>query len=314
MPKMGTNQIAVKIPLSQIVETGNVRTDYSNEYIEQLATSILKTGLLQPVVVKRGGIDENGLQEYELIAGHCRKRAFELLCKQGYDYTSIDACVKTGDKRIIQLIENVQRSDLTATEKENALKEMVAAGYTQTQISEELSKPLSWVSDILHGDKVRQIVEAAGVDTTGIATKTLSQVRSIPVDELPAAVEQIKENGGTVRAATEVLHQWREKMPEQMPQNGLVKKIMAENKSLDNAETTAKSSNYAKMWKNAEENFDWEKAETVVTLGDIIAEIASIRQNCFYDSPNTERPQIAVCNFIIHKLAKNHNALKTVVE
>ena len=226
MPKMTQNQIAVRIPLSQIVETGNVRTEYDD--IAYLASSILKNGLFQPVVVKRAEIDENGLQQYELVAGHRRMRAFKWLCEKGHDYTSIDAVIKTGDKEVMQLIENIQRSDLTVTEKENALKKMIAAGYSQKQIAEELCKPLSWVSDILKGSEVRQIVAAAGVNTDGIATKTLSQIRSIPKDELPAVVEQIKENGGTVRAATEILHRYRKEMPEQMPQNGLVKKVTAE--------------------------------------------------------------------------------------
>ena len=74
MPKLEPAGVTQKISLSQIIETGNVRKEYQD--IEELAKSIKDSGLMQPIVVKRAGVTDSGIQQYELIAGHRRKRAF----------------------------------------------------------------------------------------------------------------------------------------------------------------------------------------------------------------------------------------------
>ena len=77
MPKL-TPQSALtfKISLDQIKETGNVRTSYNDKKIQELADSIFKYGLINPISVKPLPEDENGIKQYELVAGHRRLRAF----------------------------------------------------------------------------------------------------------------------------------------------------------------------------------------------------------------------------------------------
>ena len=134
MPRMNQSALAIYIPLSQIVETGNVRTDYDEEKIIELAESIKLNGLINPVTVKLLE-NENDEIQYELIAGHRRHRAYQYLCKQGFEYSMIPACVKNGDKNRMQLIENVQRENLSYTELELALKEMLETGLSQSDIA-----------------------------------------------------------------------------------------------------------------------------------------------------------------------------------
>lgn len=220
MPKLPTsNQLTMKISLGQIIETGNVRQEYDTEEIKLLADSIYKYGLINPISVKAYGEDENGIKMYELIAGHRRVRAHRYLCDIGQDYSQITACIVKGDKDILQLIENIQREDLSQVDKETAIKALVASGMSQQQIAEELSKPLGWIHDQLAGTEVRENAKAAGIDTTGMSTKALSQLASIPGAKLPEAVKKAKENGGTVKAATAVLNDYRAENGISAPKN-----------------------------------------------------------------------------------------------
>ena len=221
MPKL-TPQSALtfKISLDQIKETGNVRTSYNDEKIQELADSIFKYGLINPISVKPLPEDENGIKQYELVAGHRRLRAFRYLCSVGQDYSQITASVIVkGSKNVLQLIENVQREDLEPVDVETAIKALVTAGMSQKEIAEELSKSLSWVHDRLAGTEVRENAEARGIDTSGMTTKALSQLVSVPGEQLSDVINQAKANGGTVKAATDALNDFRTQNNIEQPKN-----------------------------------------------------------------------------------------------
>ena len=213
MGKFSNNNLStIKIPLEQIrEESGNVRKVYDWEEIENLAKSIQVNGLLNPLTVKPGVMDEygSGKNVYELICGHRRLRALALLHKQGVDVGLVECCIRTGDTWTLQMIENIQRTDLTAQDKESAIKEMLEKGLSQKQIADLLSKPISYVSDIVAGTKVREVAESAGVDTSALKTRALAQLRSIEAGQLPQKVQELAQNGGTNAAATEILHEYK---------------------------------------------------------------------------------------------------------
>jgi len=101
------------IPLSKIdISDWNVRTLDKEKKIEELADSILKYGLLHPIVVFKEG------EKYELIVGQRRYRAFkELKKKDSKKFSEIPAYVlpqKPGEERakILSLSENIQRVEL----------------------------------------------------------------------------------------------------------------------------------------------------------------------------------------------------------
>lgn len=221
MPKL-TPQSALtfKISLDQIKETGNVRTSYNDEKIQELADSIFNYGLINPISVKPLPENENGIKQYELVAGHRRLRAFRYLCSVGQDYSQITASVIVkGSKNVLQLIENVQREDLESVDVETAIKALVTAGMSQKEIAEELSKSLSWVHDRLAGTEVRENAEARGIDTSGMTTKALSQLASVPGEQLSDVINQAKANGGTVKAATDALNDFRTQNNIEQPKN-----------------------------------------------------------------------------------------------
>lgn len=206
LSNLGT-KLAVKIPLESIKETGNVRLNYEPESIKELAASVKAHGLISPIAVKELPADTNGNKQYELIAGHRRVRAFQYLCENGEPFTSITACIVTGNKLQMQLIENIQRENLNPKECEQALKQMLENGATKTEIARQLSKSVQWVDDTLAGASVREIAENAGINTDGIAAKSLSQFRILKDNrnELLNAVNELKAAGGTYRSATAIL-------------------------------------------------------------------------------------------------------------
>ena len=212
MAKFSNNNLStIKIPLEQIrEESGNVRKEYDWQEIESLAKSIQANGLLNPLTVKPGVIEPGlGKNVYELICGHRRLRALALLQKQGVDVGLVECCIRTGDIWTLQMIENIQRTDLTAQDKENAIREMLEKGLSQKEIAELLSKPISYVSDIVAGTKVREQAEAAGVDTSSLKTRALAQLRSVNAEDLPGKVQELSEAGGTNAAATKILHDYK---------------------------------------------------------------------------------------------------------
>ena len=221
MPKLTPQSVLTfKISLDQIKETGNVRTSYNDEKIQELADSIFKYGLINPISVKPLPEDENGIKQYELVAGHRRLRAFRYLCSVGQDYSQITASVIVkGSKNVLQLIENVQREDLEPVDVETAIKALVTAGMSQKEIAEELSTSLSWVHDRLAGTEVRENAEARGIDTSGMTTKALSQLASVPGEQLSDVINQAKANGGTVKAATDALNDFRTQNNIEQPKN-----------------------------------------------------------------------------------------------
>ncbi len=118
------------------------RTSFKAEEIEELAASIEKEGLLQPILVRRVG------QRYQIIAGERRWQA----CKQlGLDKVPIRIKEATDDKAIeLALIENIQRADLNPIEEAYGYKRLMERqGMTQTEVAQAVSKGRSTIANAL---------------------------------------------------------------------------------------------------------------------------------------------------------------------
>lgn len=190
MAKLKSNSALKKLDLDDIILLDNVRFEY--EEIEETARSIERDGLIQPVTIN---------SKNELTAGYRRYKAHKLLVSEGKPFNQIECIVRSGDFNILNLTENIHRSDLKPIELEKGLKKLIDKGMSQTEIAQRLNKRLTWVSDCLAGGKVREVAEEAGVDTTGLSTTAMSQIRKVPEDKIPETVEKVKKKGGTVKAA-----------------------------------------------------------------------------------------------------------------
>jgi ParB family chromosome partitioning protein len=95
----------------------NPRLEIDSEALNELTSSIQKTGLLQPLIVRQ----ING--EYEVVVGERRFRAAR---KASLKKVPVIVRRFTDDEVIeLSLIENVQREDLSAVEKGNACKRLM---------------------------------------------------------------------------------------------------------------------------------------------------------------------------------------------
>jgi ParB/RepB/Spo0J family partition protein len=209
MPKMEAASLTIKISLAQIVDTGNIRekAKYSpNEKGEwpqdviDLAMSIKTMGLLQPINVKLSG-EKDGVKMYEITAGNRRRAAHEYLVSLGEDFTQIDAKVITGNKLAIQLVENIQREDLTAQEREAAIFQLTET-MKQKEIAAQLSKTPAYISVNVSAYKIREKGIKAGIDLSAVETSTLAEFLSVPDNEIVSLLEKLKEAGGTRAAAS----------------------------------------------------------------------------------------------------------------
>ncbi|MCR5607428.1 MAG: ParB/RepB/Spo0J family partition protein [Treponema sp.] len=201
-----SNAPAINISLDRIMLEGNVRTDYTE--IEELAASIRQYGLLSPVTVKAKGDGS-----YRLICGHRRYKAYKYLLEQGEPYSQIPAVVITtnAEVELVQLIENIQRVDLSPKEKEQALKELVDKGMDYVSIAKELHKSKQWVSNAFAGIAVREKAEKEGINTDNIATSTLSEIRTIANKDMANILSEIQKKGGSQSAARKIVKEYKQK-------------------------------------------------------------------------------------------------------
>ena len=85
------------------------RTTFDQQSLEELAASVKKLGIVQPLTVRES---DNG--RYQLIAGERRLRAAKIA-----GLTHVPAYVRTADDQAmleLALVENIQREDLDAVE------------------------------------------------------------------------------------------------------------------------------------------------------------------------------------------------------
>lgn len=118
------------------------RTHFKPEEIEELASSIKKEGLLQPILVNKVG------DHYQIIAGERRWQA----CKS-LDMKTIPVRFWTADndKALeLALIENIQRSDLNPIEEAYGYKRLMERkGMTQSEVAQTVSKGRSTIANAL---------------------------------------------------------------------------------------------------------------------------------------------------------------------
>jgi len=103
--------------------------------IENLATSIKENGLLNPVSVME---NKDNSDTVTLIAGERRLRAFKLLDRHKIPCIVFPYCDKKEDILSKQIIENIQREDLTIIERSNSIALFKSYGIKIKDLAEKL--------------------------------------------------------------------------------------------------------------------------------------------------------------------------------
>ena len=118
------------------------RMHFNKEELDELALSIEKDGLLQPILVREDA------QGYEIIAGERRWQASQLA-----GLKKVPVRIKEADDmKVLELalIENLQRSDLNPIEEAYGYKRMMERGNrTQSEVASAVSKGRSTIANAL---------------------------------------------------------------------------------------------------------------------------------------------------------------------
>jgi ParB family chromosome partitioning protein len=162
------------------------RIIFDAEELEELAESIRRNGVIQPILVrKRPG------QGFEIIAGERRWRASKTAGLKKVPAIILE--VEDKQAMEIALIENIQRQNLKILEEAEGYKRLIKEfDYTQEQLADVIGKSRSHVTNILRllalPDNVKNFLNDGRL-TTGHARAILSTP-----DPVAAAEEVLRKN------------------------------------------------------------------------------------------------------------------------
>ena len=118
------------------------RQIFDTEKLEELAESIKKFGVIQPIIIKKS------IKGYEIIAGERRVKASLLAGK-----TTIPVVIRDfddADMMQIALLENLQRENLNVLEEADAYKSIIEKlEITQEELGKRLGKSRSHITNML---------------------------------------------------------------------------------------------------------------------------------------------------------------------
>lgn len=141
------------------------RREMANEQLTELADSIKKHGIMQPIVVRRLG--EQAKVPFEIIAGERRWRAAKLA-----GLKHIPALIRDIPDELaiaLALIENIQREDLNPMEQAMALQRFHDEfGLSHQEIADTVGKARTTVSNLLRlislHDDVKTMLDHGDID------------------------------------------------------------------------------------------------------------------------------------------------------
>ena len=121
------------------------RAHFNDSALTELAESIRKNGIMQPVLVRPSPKQSD---KFEIIAGERRWRAAQLA---GLDQIPV-IIREIGDKQALELalVENIQRQDLSPIEEANGYQRLIEEfDYTQEELATTIGKSRSHIANLL---------------------------------------------------------------------------------------------------------------------------------------------------------------------
>jgi len=166
-----------EIPVDSIITAWfNPRKTFDPEHIKELADSIRRDGLWDPIIVRRKS------NHYELIAGECRLRAAKKLGLRTIEARVLD--VDDEEASLLALKTNLMRRDLNPIEEAYGIKKLIEMGWSVEKIAEKLGKSQTWVYQRL------KLAEDA---TEGLKNAIIQQLipvtYAIKLSELPKGLQ-----------------------------------------------------------------------------------------------------------------------------
>ena len=171
---------------------GQARKQFDEAALLELADSIGRHGILQPIAVRQ---KENGF--YEIIAGERRWRASKIA-----GLREIPAIVKEADDMVaseLSLIENLQRENLNAVEEALGYKDLMDSfDLTQEEAAEKVGKSRTAVANLLRILKLPESVLSLVRDSSlsyGHARALVPLVQYYDEEQLENYAKHIVSNG-----------------------------------------------------------------------------------------------------------------------
>ena len=129
------------------------RTNFNEESLQELSTSIKELGVIQPITVRK--LDYN---KYQLISGERRLRASKLAGLE-----TIPAYIRIANDNeslVMALVENIQRHDLDPIEIALSYQRLIdEIQLTQEQMSDRVGKKRSTIANYLRLLKLDPIIQ-----------------------------------------------------------------------------------------------------------------------------------------------------------
>ena len=175
-----TKEKSSEILLSQIrANQYQPRTSFDQKKLEELAESIKKHGVIQPVLVRKDG------KGFELVAGERRFRAAKLAKLKKIPV--VVSNISDVQSLEIAILENIQREDLNPLEVAKGYQRLKDEfGYTQEAVAKSVGKPRSSVANSLRlltlSPKIQDEIDK-GVISEGHA-KVLLSVDGVKAEQL----------------------------------------------------------------------------------------------------------------------------------
>ena len=198
----------VFVPVTKIQPNpAQPRKFFTRETLEELAESIRRHGILQPLSVRRQG------SNYELIAGERRLRAAALIGMETVPCVILET--DETESAALAIIENLQRENLNIFEQAEAISSLIRM-YELTQ--EDIARKLS-VSQSFVANKLR-LLRYSPEERTLILSSALTERHArallrLSGEDRHAALRQVIENHWNVAETEEyvedVLHPKEEK-------------------------------------------------------------------------------------------------------
>lgn len=155
-------EVVKEVPAEQRIKISDIepnvlqpRKEFNEDALAELADSIKKYGIIEPIVVTKKG------KMFEIIAGERRWRAARLA---GLKEVPVIIREYTDKERMeVALIENLQREDLNPIEEALAYQSLIDEyNLKQDEVAERVSKSRSTITNALRllklSDKVKQMV------------------------------------------------------------------------------------------------------------------------------------------------------------
>ncbi|HYK76408.1 MAG TPA: ParB/RepB/Spo0J family partition protein [Daejeonella sp.] len=190
------------VKVSQVeVNPFQPRSEFEPEALQELSDSIKLQGLIQPITVRK-----MGLNSYQLISGERRLRASKLA-----GLTEIPAYIRTAnDQQMLEmaLIENIQRENLNAIEVALSFQRMVEeCSLKQEELGDRVSKSRSTVTNYLRLLKLPPSIQASIRDNEISMGHARALISVEDVDKQLYIHQQIIEQGLSVRKVEELVRQ-----------------------------------------------------------------------------------------------------------